>query len=212
MRHYTLSLTLLAIALALHSCTDRTTQSKSDILSQKVTGDPMPAIKELQDKGYIHGGDNMLMASFLMSHPDLKDFTYGQLIDSINAMKQNMAANMAVENNFGTDSMFIRTPNGEKYFLGLGELSFDKLVRKYSEQLPTKYTGDQDLVIDGSARSSEMIAKLCNDPDVAVIVRNVILIMRDNGQLNSLRLGDVAEISQRIRDSKEFAPFLELLK
>ncbi len=210
MRYYILCITVVLISLAFYSCNAQTAQN--DILSQKVTGDAIPAIKELMDKGYIHESDKLLMANFLISHPQINNLSYAQLIDSINEIKHKMVAKMARENNFGKDSMFIRIPNGEKFFLGLGELSFDKLVEKYSDQLPQKYEGDYNLVLDGSTKSSGIIAELCNDPGMAIIVGNILYVKKENGQLNNLRVGDVAEMSKRIRESKEFAPFLKLTK
>jgi hypothetical protein len=47
---------------------------------------------------------------------------------------------------------------------------------------------------------------------MALVIGNVIIIERENGHLANLRIGDIVEMSRRILESKEFTPFLDVLK
>ncbi len=186
------------------------------ILSRKVGDDVINVFGELVRRGLVQESDRLLVSQFLVEWPqkgiNVNDFTYSQIVDSIVAVKQRFNAAMAKKNNYGMDSVFVRTPNGERFLLGLGELSFEKLVKRSRISLPVKYKGDLDLFIDGSDKSSKAIAKIFADSKIPLIMGNVLYVIRDDSTISKVKIGDLLEISSRIERSNEFAPFNNGLK
>ena len=93
-------------------------------------------------------------------------------------------------------------------FIGMGQLSFDKMVAKASLNLPENYNGDYNLKIN-SAEAITAFSILVSKSKYPVITGNVMLCKKDNGELKNMKIGDIFEIAQRIVSSKEFAPFLD---
>lgn len=52
------------------------------------------------------------------------------MLDSLYVYKQQMNAEIAKSINFGNDPIFIGRPSGEKIFIGMGQLSFEKWIEK----------------------------------------------------------------------------------
>jgi len=118
---------------------------------------------------------------------------------------------VAVKNNYGKDSVFIRSPNGNRMFIGMGELSFEKMIAKAGLNLPGNYKGDYDLKIN-SQEAIKALRILVSNSEYPSVTGNVLLYKRDSGQLRNTRIGDIFEISKRIATSKEFAPFIDSFK
>ncbi len=104
----------------------------------------------------------------------------------------------------------MRTPSGEKYLLGMGKLSFEKLEIRASKDLPPNYKGDYNLLLN-SEKAAGLLTEMLNRDD-AWIAGNVLLIEKQKGTINKLRIGDVQEIARRIKEAEEFAPFIDAVK
>lgn len=72
------------------------------------------------------------------------------------------------------------------------------------KRLNTYFTNATQLV--------QIIKNLNLDDQTAILLGNTILIMTENGsQLTDFKIGDFLEISNRIKNSKEFKPFLGMM-
>jgi len=96
-------------------------------------------------------------------------------------------------------------------FIGMGELSFEKMIAKAGLNLPGNYKGDYDLKIN-SQEAIKALRILVSNSEYPSVTGNVLLYKRDSGQLRNTRIGDIFEISKRIATSKEFAPFIDSFK
>jgi len=205
-------LLLLLILFASSSCRS---QSKTDtILQKKVDSLSATDISTLIKSGYIRNTDAPIIGTYMVSiaqSSNTKNWTVKQLLDSVKARMKQTDNAIAVKNNFGKDSVFIRSPNGNKMFIGLGELSFEKMIVKASSNLPENYTGDYNLKIN-SPENIKTASLLVSNSDYPALVGNVLLYKRDSGQLKDTKIGDIFEISKRIAASKEFAPFVDSFK
>ena len=112
------------------------------------------------------------------------------------------------ENNYGKDSVFIRRPDGEKMFLGMGQMSLEKLIARESKNLPESYDGDYNLSLttkNGITKASQLLSQ----SDQSWLIGSILLISRDNGTIKKLKIGDIFEISKRISLCPEFVPFMK---
>lgn len=186
-----------------------------NLLNRPVAPNNKEDIQSLIDFGYIKDADKATIGSYLVDASargiTLAHFTYGQLLDSLVALKQAFIREQVKKYNFGKDSVFIRTPLGEKFLLGLGQMSFEALLERAGHNLPKSYSGDSNLFFD-SEKAIQAFAALQANDEFAWISGTVVLIERDKGTLSKLRIGDIEEIARRIRLSKEFAPFVNALK
>jgi hypothetical protein len=190
-------------------------QSKTDtILSKKVDSLNVTDINALIKSGYIRNMDATIIGTYMISisqNNDTKNWTVKQLLDSVKAKMQQTDDAVAVKNNYGKDSVFIRSPNGNRMFIGMGELSFEKMIAKAGLNLPGNYKGDYDLKIN-SQEAIKALRILVSNSEYPSVTGNVLLYKRDSGQLRNTRIGDIFEISKRIATSKEFAPFIDSFK
>ena len=190
-------------------------QSKTDnILSKKVDSLNITDINALIKSGYIRNTDATIIGTYMVSisqNHDTKNWTVKQLLDSVKAKIKQTDAAVAVKNNFGKDSVFIRSPNGNRMFIGMGELSFEKMITKAGLNLPENYKGDYDLKIN-SPEAIKTLSTLVSNSEYPPVTGNVLLYKRDSGQLRNTKIGDIFEISKRIVASKEFAPFVDSFK
>lgn len=187
-------------------------QSKVDsILSKNADNLNKTDLDVLIKSGYISNTSAPVIGTFMVSltqNNKINNWTIRQLLDSVKAGMKKMDDATAIKYNYGKDSVFIREPNGNKMFMGMGELSFEKLVAKASLNLPSNYNGDYNLKIN-SAGSIEKLSLLVAESEYPWITGNVLLTKRDNGELKELRIGDILEIAKRIATAKEFAPFMK---
>ena len=190
-------------------------QSTDDLLQEKIGEFDIENFNRLQDSGLISKMDmtilSMYMVRMLQNGVQIDTLTYGQILDSLDVFKQKMNNEFTKSTNFGNDSVFIRTPYGEKIFMGMGELSLEKLVERESEKLPRKYNdkrlnkafGDANLI-------AQTIKDLNLDDNTVMLFGNTILIMTEQGKnLTNFKIGDFLEIANRIKNSKEFKPFID---
>lgn len=112
-------------------------------------------------------------------------------------------------NEFGSDSLFFYTPNGDAYLIGTGDKSVEKLVEEHSENLPKNYDKPY---LNESFRNSKQIVKAIQNEQLnmiqAVLVVNIALIKQmDGDKIKDYKAGDFITIANRIYRSPEFAPF-----
>lgn len=207
-------LSILLLLLALFASSSCQSQSKTDaILLKKIDSLNSTDINTLIKDGYIRNTDATIIGTYMASiarSSNTKDWTVKQLLDSVKAKMKQTENAIAVKNNFGKDSVFIRGPNGNKVFIGMGELSFEKMIVRASTNLPENYTGDYNLKIN--SENIKTASLLVSKSDYPALVGNILLYKRDSGQLKDTRIGDIFEISKRIINSKEFAPFVSSFK
>ena len=145
-------LSILLLLLTLFVSSSCRSQSKTDaILLKKVDSLNATDINTLIKSGYIRNTDATIIGTYMVSiaqSGNTKDWTVKQLLDSVKAKMKQMDSAIAVKNNFGKDSVFIRSPNGNKMFIGMGELSFEKMIARASTNLPENYDGDYNLKIN----------------------------------------------------------------
>lgn len=190
-------------------------QSKTDtILSKKVDSLNITDINTLIKGGYIRNTDAPIIGTYIVSISQnnyTKNWTVKQLLDSVKAKMKQTDDAVAVKNNYGKDSVFIRFPNGNRMFIGMGELSFEKMIAKAGLNLSGNYKGDYDLKIN-SSKAINTLSLLVSNSEYPSVTGNVLLYKRDSGQLKNTKIGDIFEISKRIATSKEFAPFVNSFK
>ena len=208
-------LSILLLLLTLFVSSSCRSQSKTDaILLKKVDSLNATDINTLIKSGYIRNTDATIIGTYMVSiaqSGNTKDWTVKQLLDSVKAKMKQMDSAIAVKNNFGKDSVFIRSPNGNKMFIGMGELSFEKMIARASTNLPENYNADYNLKIN-SQENIKTASLLISKSDYPALVGNILLYKRDSGQLKDTKIGDIFEISKRIINSKEFAPFVDSFK
>jgi hypothetical protein len=190
-------------------------QSTDDLLQEKIGEFDIENFNRLQDSGLISKMDmtilSMYMVRMLQNGVQIDTLTYGQILDSLDVFKQKMNNEFTKSTNFGNDSVFIRTPYGEKIFMGMGELSLEKLVERESEKLPRKYNKKRLNKAFGDANQiAQTIKDLNLDDNTVMLFGNTILIMTEQGKnLTNFKIGDFLEIANRIKNSKEFKPFID---
>ena len=190
-------------------------QSKIDnILSKKADSINVNDINVLIKNGYIRNANATVIGTYLISvaqHNITKNWTIRQLMDTIKAGMKKMDDATAAKYSYGKDSVFIRDPGGNRMFIGMGQLSFDKIIVMSTLNLPKNYSGDYDLKIN-SAEAIKTLSLLISKSEYPWITGNVLLYKRDSGELKNMKIGDIFEISKRIVSAKEFAPFLDAMK
>lgn len=210
--HRKLTLKLLFVILLgspIISCNAQSTQSA--ILSKKIRDLDTNAndIQQLVKSGYIKQLDAMMMGTYIVGHiqkdTTIKDWTIQQVLDSVKKQMNTMAIK---ENNYGGDSVFIRRPDDEKMFLGMGQMSLEKLIARESKNLPESYSGDYNLSL-ATKIGIEKASELLSQSDQSWLIGSILLISRDNGSIKKLKIGDVFEISKRVSVCPEFAPFMK---
>lgn len=199
---------LVCMLFAFSNCKS---QSQTDeILLKKADSLNATDIGTLIKSGYINA-DAPIVGTFMISisqRNNTKDWTVKQLLDSVKAAMKRTDNAIAKNTNYGKDSVFVRLPSGNKMFIGMGELSFEKMAAKASLNLPENYNGDYNLKIN-SPDTIKILSSLIANSDDPVVTGNVLLYKRDIGQLTDTKIGDIFEIAKRIGTSKEFAPFAD---
>jgi hypothetical protein len=172
-------------------------------------------IQDLAGRGYVSDGDQALLSmaivDFVQRGIEPDSMTYGQLLDSLAAIKQNMVAAVAKENSFGTDSVFVRNPNGVKVFLGLGTMTFEELVAQESRNLPEHYPehAGYEMPVGKTDQASEILSGIMVHSNISWIIGNVLMVENEQQALDGLRIGDLLEIATRISTAEAFLPFMK---
>jgi len=203
---------LLLIVTSFLSCRS---QSKVDnILLKRADSLNVNDIDVLIKNGYIKNADPTVIGTYMVSitqNHNTENWTVRQLLDTVKAKMKQANSTIATKYNYGKDSVFIRDPKGNRMFIGMGQLSFEKMIAKESLNLPENYNGDYDLKIN-SIEAVKTLSLLVSNSKYPVITGNVLLYKRDSGELKNMKIGDIFEISKRIASSKEFAPFLDAIE
>jgi len=207
----------LTLILLIAFTTNLYSQSSNDFLNEKIGEFNIETFNRLRQSGLISEMDLKFLSVYtigLIENDVLIDtLTYGQILDSYFAYKQQMNAEIAKSFNFGNDSIFIRTPSGDKFFAGMGELSLEKMVERELEKLPKNYA-DKRLNRDfrDVSQIAQTISDLKLDEMTALLFGNTIFILAEKGKnLTDYKIGDFLEIANKIKNSQEFQPFIDIL-
>jgi hypothetical protein len=207
----------LTLILLIVFTTNIYSQSSNDFLNEKIGEFNIETINRLRQSGLISELDLNFLSVYtigLIENDVLIDtLTYGQILDSYYAHKQQMNAEIAKSFNFGNDSIFIRTPSGDKFFAGMGELSLEKMVERELEKLPKNYADNR---LNRDFRDVSQIAQTIFDLNLdemtALLFGITFFILAEKGKnLTDYKIGDFLEIANKIKNSKEFQPFLDIL-
>jgi len=193
-------------------------QTKDEMLRLKLKDCTEDHINLLVDYNIIANSDINLMAICLdemtKRNVDVENLTLGQFVDSLNLFKKEMYDIINSTMNFGNDSVCFRNADGEKVYLGKGELSMEKLVARESQNLPTYFQDEKlNTLLGNSEAVTNIITELDPDKLTLSLISTVIFIFVENGKnLNDYKIGELLEIVNRLKNSKELQPFLEIFK
>ncbi len=207
-------LSVLFLLISLFASLSGRAQSKTDPILRKKLNSVNATDLSTLIKSYIPDTDAPIIGTYMVSislRNDTKNWTVKQMLDSVKASMKQTENAIAVKNNFGKDSVFFRAPKRNKVFIGLGELSLEKMIVRASANLPENYTGDYDLKFN-SPENIKIATLLASKSDYPLLFGNIFLYTMDSGHLKDMKIGDLFEISKRIAASKEFAPFLNSFK
>ncbi|PZF72519.1 hypothetical protein [Taibaiella soli] len=154
------------------------------------------------------------LAKTMPTGPEKDTITLGTIVNRFLAYKKDQDAKLAAGNQFGTDSFFVRTPDGERIFLGMGQLSFDKLVLQNMNDLPASY---KDSLSKIGFTDMEVVANampaLHLDPESAMIFGNVLMTLHEQRKdLKKYKIGDILVITERIKKEPAFRQFADKMK
>lgn len=202
---------ILLIPIFLHS------QSKEELLDATIGNFDIETIQKIKDAGLLTEFDLKIFPIYLVEFSqkeNISSLKYKDLLENFNIYKQKQKQNLANENNFGKDSVYIRMPYGDKLFIGTAQLSLEKLVERESQNLPENYDNDSmNQKINSPKKVASALNELNLSPEILMLFGNVLLIIGESeNELYSYKVGDFVEISNRISKSKEFEPLLEKLK
>lgn len=200
------------IAFALIFSLTINAQSDKSFLNEKIGEYSNDKIDKLVDKKIISDFDAVILKAYTVKLSNVEEYTYSRLLDSLSSLKKGMKNDIVKLNNHGKDSVFIRTPYNKKMFVGLGNMSLEKLVERESKNLPNEYETTLNKFITPEIMVSAMI-EMKLDPLTSMLFGNVILIKTENGEdMSSLKIGAVLEIANRIKNTDEFIPIKQILK
>lgn len=202
---------LLLIPIFLHS------QSKEELLNTIIGNFDIETIHKIKDVGLLTELDLKIFPIYLVEISQKKNISslkYKDLLESFNIYKQKQKENLAIQNNFGKDSVYIRTPYGDKLFIGTAQLSLEKLVLRESKNLLEHYENDYlNQKINSPKEVATALKQLNLSNEILMLFGNVLMILGESGnELHSYKVGDFIEISNRISVTKEFKPLMEKLK
>ena len=207
---------LILITLAILFASSIYAQTDNSILNRKIGDAGVEGFKELRNLGVLSEKDNDLLFNlfsvFEDSGMDANNLTFGQLIDSLNLYKKKIEDISITSVKTGNDSIFIRYPMGVKIFMGMGEMSLEKIVERESKNLPDRYEIEKlNESFDNYDGNDDLGEKL--DESKFIFFINTILILEEmEGNISKYRIGDILEITNRTLNSKEFLTFLEKAK
>ena len=194
-------------------------QSADSIFNHSVGNFNLEHARILKESGLVSDYRLSLLGMYLIeltkTGQDIDtSLTYKQLFDSLDVFIARINSKTYNENSFGKDSVFLRTPSGEKFFLGMGEMSFKELVLREAINFPETYQKESlNQVFDDPILIAELIKNENLSEFQSGILGNVLIVLSENDlNLEEYRLGDFLEISRRVISSKEFKPFLKNFK
>jgi len=193
-------------------------QTKSELLSTKIGNLDIKSIQKLKNYNLLSALDMHTLSVFIVKlaqqETSIKNLTYAQLLEKFATYKKNQKRQVFKKNNFGNDSIFIRTPYGDKYFIGMGKLSLEKLVLRASKSLPKLY--DKEVLnkkIGNTKEATAIIKGLNLNEEDHVFFGNILIILSEHGkEIDRYKIGDFIEITKRIKNSDELKPILRNLK
>jgi len=193
-------------------------QTKSELLSTKIGNLDIKSIQKLKNYNLLSALDMHTLSVFIVKlaqqETSIKNLTYAQLLEKFATYKKNQKRQVFKKNNFGNDSIFIRTPYGDKYFIGMGKLSLEELVLRASKSLPKLY--DKEVLnkkIGNTKEATAIIKGLNLNEEDHVFFGNILIILSEHGkEIDRYKIGDFIEITKRIKNSDELKPILRNLK
>lgn len=213
----TLLLKLLVVSILLFSCKPANTQTIDDLLDSKLDTFNEDIIRQLNDSGVVSEFEIQLIGNYIIRSLyrgiDLDQMTIKQALDSVRVLKIRAVVQHPNFIQDGNDSVFIRMPEGDKILLGMGKLSLEKLVFKYAQKLPKKYADDKlNIYFSDVQQITQIMSKMELDGITATLLGATMHILKENKEeISSYRIGDILEIIYRIKNAKEFEPFLNAL-
>jgi hypothetical protein len=197
----------LLVNVFVFNCFSQTKRDK--LLDKLITDIDTSDMQLLIKKHYITETDKLLLASYMIKKVPgnkRKNITVGEMLAGFAREKNKHNHEIALKYNYGKDSVFIRMPNGDKVFMGLGKLSLEKLVARETTGLPHHYAGYYDLKIN-SVDNAKKLAETIAGNDQNWLLGSIVIIERDTKKLKDLRIGDILLISRKVAMSAEFIPF-----
>lgn len=149
---------------------------------------------------------------------DVENMTFGELIASYYQNKKEHENYTAQMNNFGKDSVFFRTPDGDKMLIGMGKMSLEKLVlREANKKFPKNYKEENYNILafpdNISLYANILSTHAQNNITEGVLAGNAMWILNEAGNDMTLyRIGDFIVIGKRVKNAKEFKPFLSFFQ
>lgn len=192
-------------------------QTKEELLETKVGDINLEIIQQLRKEQVISEFDSKLLGVYIVQlaqEENIKQLTYSELLIKYKEFKNEQKKKVVEINNYGNDSIYIRNPFGEKMFLGMGELSLEKLVHRESMSLPNEYKQEElNKFLTSPKEMVNLMKTLELSPEIAMLFGNVLYIIGEKGEdISTIKIGDYLEIARRINDSKQFKPILENLR
>jgi len=193
-------------------------QSDATLLRTPLTDLNAAQMEAFGKSSILSPSDHQLFGAYLLqampTGPEKDTITLGTVVNRFLAYKKQQDAKLAAGNQFGNDSFFVRTPDGEKIFLGMSQSSFDKLVLENLNNLPSAYSDSLSKIgfADMEAVANAMPA-LRLDPESAMIFGNVLMILREQHKnLKQYKIGDILVITDRIKQAPAFRQFADKMK
>lgn len=193
-------------------------QSKDELLKMKLKDCTEDHVNKLIDYNLVTQSDIKLMSLCLdnmtKNNVDVENLTLSQFLDSLNQYKKEMNDLTNSTRIFGNDSVCFRGADGEKVYLGKGEMSVEKLVARESKNLPTYFDNQKlNTYFGNNEEVTNIIVELNPDEITLSLFATVIFILIEEGKdLNSYKVGQILEIANRLKNSKELKPFVDFLK
>lgn len=162
--------------------------------------------------------EHQLFGAYLMkampTGPGKDTITLGTVVNRFLEYKKQQDAQLAAGNHYGNDSFFVRTPDGEKIFLGMGQLSFEKLVLQNMTNLPASYSDSLSKIgFTNMEAVANAMPALHLEPESAMIFGNVLMVLREQHKdLKQYKIGDILVITERIKKEPAFRQFADKMK
>lgn len=204
---------LLLVFIAIIFASSIYAQSDNSILNRKIGDMDIEGFKELKKQVVLSEKDydllNNLISVFEDSGIDVNNLTFGQLIDSLNLYKKKYEDISITSVKTGNDSIFIRYPMGVKIFMGMGEMSLEKIVERESKNLPDRYEVEKLNESFDNYDGNDYLGEKFDESKVIFFINTILILEEKEGNISKYRIGDILEITNRTLNSKEFLTFLE---
>jgi len=170
----------------------------------------------LKEKTSVSDFDIFLLKTYVSELKNkgnnINNYSYLQLLDTLQVIKNSMKNGVLKIDKKKKDSIFIRNPSNEKKFLGLADMSIEKLVSREKRNLPNQYDEKLDITFSSPIEVSKVLQDLNLDSTKMIIFGNVLLIQIEQGRkISNIKIGEILEITNRILQSKEFKSIEKLI-